>query len=203
MCNYISKDSITITVHTPTTTANAGASQTLCLNEQQQLGTNDANAYSTYTWQPYQNLTCLNCAQPFANAIGNITYTLSRQECSSITQSTVNLTLDDCELLLPQGISPNGDGLNEQLQVIVPNAQSAKLTVFNRWGSELYSVNNNKQAINSKYPLSIELTWDAKAHKDLLLGSGLVPSGTYFYTVEVIQNNGTKKMYKEFVQVVY
>ncbi|MCA0431513.1 MAG: gliding motility-associated C-terminal domain-containing protein [Bacteroidetes bacterium] len=203
LCNYISKDSITITVHTPTTTANAGASQTLCLNEQQQLGTNDANAYSTYTWQPYQNLSCLNCAQPFANAVGNITYTLSRQECSSITQSTVNLTLDDCELLLPQGISPNGDGLNEQLQVIVPNAQSAKLTVFNRWGSELYSVSNTKPATNSKYPLSIELTWDAKAHKGLILGNGIVPSGTYFYIVEVTQNNGTKKVYKEFVQVVY
>ncbi|MCA0430396.1 MAG: gliding motility-associated C-terminal domain-containing protein [Bacteroidetes bacterium] len=202
-CQFFSKDSVTLTMHTPTTTANAGASQTLCLNEQQQLGTNDVNGYSTYTWQPYQNLTCLNCAQPFANAIGNITYTLSRQECSSITQSTVNLTLDDCELLLPQGISPNGDGLNEQLQVIVPNAQSAKLTVFNRWGSELYSVSNTKPATNNKYPLSIELTWDAKAHKGLILGNGIVPSGTYFYIVEVTQNNGTKKVYKEFVQVVY
>lgn len=195
-----SKDSITITVYTPTATANAGKSATLCVNDNLQLGTNDVTTYSTYTWQPTQNLNCYYCPQPMLTAKSSITYTLNRKECSSITTSTVDIYLDNCELILPQGISPNGDGINDVLTINIPFAQSATLRVFNRWGSELYVTESSSgQAERSR-----SLVWDGKAHKGLVLNKGgLVPAGTYFYLVEVIQADGTKKVYKEFVQVVY
>ena len=195
-----SKDSITITVYTPTATANAGASQTLCLNEQIQLGANDANSYTTFTWQPNQHITCNYCPQPTATALTNITYTLSRQECNIKTNSVVDITIDNCELILPQVFTANADGINDELRIQIPNCQSAKLRVFNRWGSELYVTESSSgQAERSR-----SLVWDGKAHKGLVLNKGgLVPAGTYFYLVEVTQADGTKKVYKEFVQVVY
>jgi gliding motility-associated-like protein len=200
-----SKDSILITVFTPSLNANAGTQQLICVNDQVQLGINDANSFTTYTWQPINHLSCFNCPQPIAQPFSTITYTLNKQECAITTTSTVEVLVDNCKLQLPQAFSPNGDGINEQLIITIPFAQSAQLTVFNRWGSELYSTSNNKQG--SQASTSLSLTWDGKAHKGLLLphgetGEGLLPSGTYYYLIEVTQLDGTKKVYKEFVVLV-
>lgn len=199
-----SKDSITLSVYTPSTSANAGKSATLCVNDKLQLGTNDVNAYSTYTWQPTQYLNCYYCPQPMATAQSNITYTLSRQECSSASSSTIDIYIDNCELLLPQGFSPNNDGINDDLLINLPFTKEAKLTVFNRWGNILFEQSSTTQGTNVKYPLSLQLNWDGKAQKGIMIEKGkIVPSGTYFYLIEATHNDGSKKVYKEFVQVVY
>lgn len=199
-----SKDSITLSVYTPSTSAYAGKSATLCINDKLQLGTNDVNAYSTYTWQPTQYLNCYYCPQPMATAQSNITYTLSRQECSSASSSTIDIYIDNCELLLPQGFSPNNDGINDDLLINLPFTTEAKLTVFNRWGNILFEQSSTTQGTNVKYPLSLQLNWDGKAQKGIMIEKGkLVPAGTYFYLVEATHNDGSKKVYKEFVQVVY
>lgn len=199
-----SKDSITLSVYTPSTSANAGKSATLCVNDKLQLGTNDVNAYSTYTWQPTQYLNCYYCPQPMATAQSNITYTLSRQECSSTSSSTIDIYIDNCELLLPQGFSPNNDGINDDLLINLPFTTEAKLTVFNRWGNVLFEQNSTTQGTNVQYPLSLQLNWDGKAQKGIMIEKGkIVPSGTYFYLIEATHNDGSKKVYKEFVQVVY
>ncbi len=199
-----SKDSITLSVYTPSTSAYAGKSATLCLNDKLQLGTNDVNAYSTYTWQPTQYLNCYYCPQPMATAQSNITYTLSRQECSSTSSSTIDIYIDNCELLLPQGFSPNNDGINDDLLINLPFTTEAKLTVFNRWGNVLFEQSSTMQGTNVKYPLSLQLNWDGKAQKGIMIEKGkLVPAGTYFYLIEATHNDGSKKVYKEFVQVVY
>ena len=199
-----SKDSITLSVYTPSTSAYAGKSATLCINDKLQLGTNDVNAYSTYTWQPTQYLNCYYCPQPMATAQSNITYTLSRQECSSTSSSTIDIYIDNCELLLPQGFSPNNDGINDDLLINLPFTKEAKLTVFNRWGNILFEQSSTTQGTNVQYPLSLQLNWDGKAQKGIMIEKGkLVPAGTYFYLVEATHNDGSKKVYKEFVQVVY
>jgi gliding motility-associated-like protein len=204
-CSATTIDSVYINVITGTNTANAGTKQLICVNDQVQLGINDANSFTTYTWQPINHLSCFNCPQPIAQPFSTITYTLNKQECAITTTSTVEVLVDNCKLQLPQAFSPNGDGINEQLIITIPFAQSAKLTVFNRWGSELYSTSSNEQG--SQAERSRSLTWDGKAHKGLLLphgetGEGLLPSGTYYYLVEVTQLDGTKKVYKEFVVLV-
>jgi hypothetical protein len=46
----------------------------------------------------------------------------------------------DCPPLLPNAISPNGDGLNEGFLPLFPCPPSAyHLRVFNRWGQEIFS----------------------------------------------------------------
>ena len=68
------------------------------------------------------------------------------------------------EISIPNVFSPNGDGLNDVLEF--PGVQyyaNAQLSVFNRWGQEIYTNGNYKN------------TWNARD----------VPDGTYFFVLKV------------------
>ncbi|PZR17253.1 MAG: hypothetical protein DI539_16915, partial [Flavobacterium psychrophilum] len=71
--------------------------------------------------------------------------------------------------MIPRGISPNGDGSNDEFDLTALGVK--KLEIFNRYGQQLYSKSNYTNE------------WVGKDDK----GNEL-PSGTYFYMVE--RNNG-------------
>jgi gliding motility-associated-like protein len=192
LCSFITKDSITITVFTPTAAATAGPFKTICQNESVQLGVNDATAFSTYTWQPGNGLSCGFCPQPAAMPLVSTTYTLNKRECDFNTSDTVTLKVEDCKLQLPQLFTPNGDGKNDQLEVRIPFANSAKLSVYNRWGNEVFQSDASFVSMTN----TVTLIWDGTYKGELM------SAGTYYYLVETEQYNGEKKSYKEFVQLV-
>ena len=79
---------------------------------------------------------------------------------------------------IPDAITPNGDGINDNFVIQVDyNANDVKLIVFNRWGNTVYE--------NEKYDNS----WNGTTNKGVSIGTDL-PTGTYFYLVEI---NNTKK----------
>jgi gliding motility-associated-like protein len=82
---------------------------------------------------------------------------------------------DQCNVFLPKGISPNGDGKNDRLIIpgILSNMKN-KLTIFNRWGSAVYESDNYKN------------DWSGQTNKafDLLSTDGLLPDGTYYYVID-------------------
>ncbi|MEH6536951.1 MAG: choice-of-anchor L domain-containing protein, partial [Psychroserpens sp.] len=82
--------------------------------------------------------------------------------CSSIASQTV-IELESC--IIPQGISPNGDGMNDTFDL--SSYRVSKLEVFNRFGTLVYSKTNYLDE------------WFGQ-DKD---GDEL-PVGTYFYTME-------------------
>ena len=70
---------------------------------------------------------------------------------------------------MPNSFTPNGDGFNDFFVIQGLEAfPNTKLTIFNRWGSEVYSVS------------SYTNNWDASDAHD----------GTYFYILELF--NGEK-----------
>ncbi len=72
----------------------------------------------------------------------------------------------DCDvvLIIPEGFSPNGDGVNEDFEIVGLHLYSDnKLTIFNRWGNEVFQAE------------PYENDWD---------GDGL-PIGTYYYILEL------------------
>ena len=86
-------------------------------------------------------------------------------ECILTESSSVPFILENnCPILAPNVFTPNGDGLNDTFEVVniflFPNS---KLTVYNRWGQEVYSDNNYAN------------NWD---------GDG-VPDGTYFWVISL------------------
>jgi gliding motility-associated-like protein len=79
------------------------------------------------------------------------------------------LDADDCEVFIPEGFSPNGDGVNEffELQQL-PYAAIVQLEVYNRWGA---------------------LVYDSKDYKNDWKGTNIdgndLPAGTYYYVVRI------------------
>ncbi len=78
------------------------------------------------------------------------------------------------------GFSPNGDGQNDFFTVEgISEYPNNELSVFNRWGTEVFKMNGYKNAWDG--------TWNEKR----------LPDGTYFYVLQ----DGEGKQYKGFVQI--
>ncbi len=80
-----------------------------------------------------------------------------------------------CEPFTPQGISPNGDGKNDVL--IIPGVlrmQPNTLTIYNRWGNAVYTIDNYKN------------NWGGTSNvgSSLLGGDGNLPDATYYYILD-------------------
>jgi gliding motility-associated-like protein len=67
--------------------------------------------------------------------------------------------------LIPKGISPNGDGLNDTFNLTGFNVK--QLNIFNRYGSIVYSRTNYQNE------------WSGQSDKGQEL-----PDGTYYYVIE-------------------
>lgn len=87
----------------------------------------------------------------------------------------VNVTCEN-PLLIPEFISPNGDGKNDTWFIDgLNNFGANNVKIFNRYGSLVYSIddypNNWGGEVNNTKSISLS-------------GLGIVPSGTYFYILE-------------------
>src|SRR5690606_37294815 len=95
----------------------------------------------------------------FVNADGSITYTSSVKfvgddafvyevtDQSGLKDiATVRMSITYAELLIPNALTPNGDGKNDLFFIQgLENYDHADLTVFNRWGNEVYRNRNYAQ----------------------------------------------------------
>lgn len=84
---------------------------------------------------------------------------------------------------IPEGFSPDGDGVNDRF--IIEGAEKTKvsLAIYNRWGNMVYESKDYKN------------DWEGVAGKGITLGEKL-PDGTYYYLVDF--NNGKKPVVRYF-----
>ncbi|PWA07861.1 gliding motility-associated C-terminal domain-containing protein [Flavobacterium laiguense] len=102
--------------------------------------------------------------------------------CNSFALA-VTVSLTDCtatseNFMIPDGFSPNGDGVNETFQIIdieflFPNYS---LEIFNRYGNVLFKGDINKPA------------WDGK-NSNANFNNGDSPTGVYFYVIHYNKDN--------------
>ncbi len=113
----------------------------------------------------------------FPKGMTLITYTATDASGNITTcDFEVNMTEvpEEIELEVYKALSPNNDGFNDVWRIKgIENYPKNRVTVFDRWGREVYSVNgyNNENVM-----------WDG------LNGGKTLPTGTYFYVIEI--NNG-------------
>ncbi len=92
------------------------------------------------------------------------------------------LDFDSCAVFVPQGISPDGDGLNDYL--VVPQLYkypNNNLMIFNRWGSKVFA----------KTPY--DNSWNGKASESgVVNGDQYLPAGTYYYILDL--GDGSKPL---------
>lgn len=105
-------------------------------------------------------------------------------ECVSTDGIAVTVTLTDCdpgeyEFMIPDGFSPNGDGVNDtfripEIEFLYPGFS---FEIYNRYGNLLFKGNSNNPE------------WDGHATESGTVTSGVVPNGVYFYIVYFNRDN--------------
>ncbi len=141
------------------------------------------------TWEDTMNTGALNngVIDPALLAVGQYTfdYVINNGECSSTTTVTVSIN-DDCVVLpcevedirnsISKAVTPNGDNINDEFEVgrDLDCGFTYSLKVFNRWGNEVFSSNNYTGG------------WDGTSSSSVT--GDQLPSGTYFYIVEIRQS---------------
>ena len=107
-----------------------------------------------------------------------------RQGPASSTENTGNI-IESCTL--PQGISPNGDGINDcfDLSFLAENPGIAKLQIFNRYGRKVFE--------------STDYTNEFCGQDD---GGNNLVTGTYFYVLELTEaSSGFDRVEKGWVYI--
>lgn len=88
------------------------------------------------------------------------------------------VTVDFC-LFIPEGLSPNEDGLNDVFAIeCIEEYPNNLLKIYNRLGVQIYESRNYQN------------DWDGKPNLGIPTTSGLLPVGTYFYILDL--NTGEK-----------
>ena len=93
--------------------------------------------------------------------------------CYSITSFV--LTTKNCPPTVYNFVSPDNDGFNETFHIegLKDIFLNHKISIYNRWGKLVWTGNNNSNE------------WDGFANNGLLIDDNQVPSGTYYYVIEL------------------
>lgn len=109
-------------------------------------------------------------------------------DCFSYDYLEVTVTLTDCDdvpndFFIPDGFSPNGDGVNDTY--VIPNIEflypNYTIEIFNRYGNGMYKGFNGKPG------------WDGLNYEREGIGSGMAPNGVYFYILNFNKDNRPPK----------
>ncbi|NTE21065.1 DUF11 domain-containing protein [Agrobacterium tumefaciens] len=130
-------------------------------------GTVKVNADGTVTYTPNSGYI----------GVDHFTYRVQDALGNWSNVANVKITIIINELHIPNVITPNGDGKNDTFEIVgIEGYDNATITIFNRWGNEVYK--------NGAY----KNTWD---------GFGL-NEGTYYYLIR-LKKGSSEDTYKGWV----
>jgi gliding motility-associated-like protein len=161
----------------PAPTAIAGSNSPVCTDSTISL-TAQTVVNSTYDWtgpntfsSSDQNPVILSATSAYA---GTYMLTVTANGCVS-SPSTVSIIVNDCiDFHIPDGFSPNGDGVNDLFVIRGIDAYPLNtFTIYNRWGDKVFHA--------SPYTN----TWDGKSQFGITIGGNDLPIGTYFYVLDL------------------
>jgi gliding motility-associated-like protein len=121
----------------------------------------------TYSWEPAEFLDNSSITNPTATPDGTTMFYVTVTDENGCTNTDSVLVEVTPGILFPDGISPNGDGINDTW--IIDNIQlfeDAIVEVYNRWGQMLFQSAPG-------YPVP----WDGRFKGEDL------PVGTYYYVI--------------------
>jgi gliding motility-associated-like protein len=138
--------------------------------------------------------TFLNLAMGHANNISGITVGDTSNNgylCQIDVTEATPVLLTPAGLNIPQGFSPDGDGINDRF--VIPGIEEYpdnEFTVFNRWGDKVF------------YMKGYDNSWDGTPSAGLMnIGRDKLVQGTYFYILEYHKDE--KKAVNGFIVIKY
>ena len=103
-------------------------------------------------------------------------------EDNNSDSTQVEFPENNCQINIPQGLSPNGDGFNDffNIEGLYNIFLNHKLLIYNRYGSLVFVGNNDKK-------------WDGTSNHGIFSNSKRLPTGTYFYVLYLNEDNYSSK----------
>ena len=95
-------------------------------------------------------------------------------EAGCVGSDTVIVTQGECEVSIPNFISPNADGVHDVITLTSPSDEPLSLEIMNRWGQLVFT--RSARVVQ----------WDGYTG----FGAELVPEGVYYYVVHAILPGG-------------
>jgi gliding motility-associated-like protein len=146
-----------------------------------------------WKWLPKDWLSCTQCSITDAKPIESLTYIASSNDRNGcFVQDTFKITVSNKrKVFIPNVFSPNNDGQNDVFMVYAGNEVRIikKFQVFNRWGGQLFSLDNFQ-------PNDITKGWDGYFKGQLL------DIDTFIYFLEVEYINGKAEVFKGDVSII-
>ncbi|MEP7279848.1 MAG: PKD domain-containing protein [Bacteroidota bacterium] len=174
-----------ITINGDTTTISGGLGLTMPL-------TYSKNA-TTFAWTPPDNLSCIDCANPFANPRFTTSYHVKVTDangCINNRDITLVVVCNNKNFFIPNTFSPNNDGTNDQF---FPRGTGLNLIqslrIFNRWGELVFEKRNFEAN-------------DATAGWDGSFKGKPASTDTYIYMINIICENASIITYKGNVTLI-
>ncbi|MDN3579925.1 gliding motility-associated C-terminal domain-containing protein [Mucilaginibacter flavus] len=184
-------------ITTPTVTSNAIAASVLPL-PQVDAGNDIVIHYGDHTqlnatvtgdvqfmqWSPADGLDDVTVLKPVANPLTTTKYTLFVQTKNTCTASaTVTVKVLPLEVVIPNAISPNHDGVNDVWDIKHLNEfATCTVKIFNRYGQQLFSSVGYAQPWNGTYK------------------NKRLPPATYYYVIDLKDGSRIRSGY---VEVIY
>lgn len=102
--------------------------------------------------------------------------------CDSIIILNLSVKEPEGGLVIPEGFSPNGDGINDLFVIEnLENYPNNRIWIFNRWGNKMFE---SSPYLND---------WDGSAPFGQISTGKLPPNGTYYYILELGDGNKARK----------
>jgi gliding motility-associated-like protein len=139
---------------------------------------NGPSTIDSYIWTPSDLLSCNNCDGPFARPFEDQLFELTVVDINGCEgQDQIRVSVDKARLIyIPNGFTPNGDGVNDRWQVYSgPGVRQILGThVFDRWGNLVF------ESGQEPAPMGFGSNgWDGRTH------TRLMNPGVYVYMVQV------------------
>ncbi len=114
---------------------------------------------------------------------------ISDNQCGSkILAITVYVDKCKVDVVIPNGFSPNGDGINDYFVIQgIEYFPDNNLLIINRWGNKVYEAAPYKN------------NWDGTNHYGLTIRDNNLPEGTYFYIFKYKNKEGKMIVKKGYV----
>jgi gliding motility-associated-like protein len=105
-------------------------------------------------------------------------------DCGNIPEYDEDDPNNECNLFIPDGFSPNGDGVHDFFQIFcIDKYPDAVMRIFDRAGNKLFE---KRHYGNLKYWGSDEEAWWwGKSENKWTLGRDNLPAGNYLYVLEL------------------
>jgi gliding motility-associated-like protein len=119
------------------------------------LPIDNKNGTIKFTWTPTEGLSCLQCSNPWAQPIKDITYNVLMSDfkgCSTAPGKFIIHVKPETRIRVPTTFTPNGDGNNDIIYVKGWGIKSlVSFQIYNRWGELVFESSDLNVGWNGFY----------------------------------------------------